>query len=426
MRADIQNVFTPAAAIDDATRFAGRQEQLDRIALALQSEGTQIVIYGNRGVGKSSLARQLAGLARGDMTIVDRLTMKPHVLPDFLVISLECDDSVADIKALILRLLTEDTALAPWMPFRVEKRTAVGEIGGGVNVKLLNLSGKTSETSTLTREEVEMDIFAAFSNAITHIIDSGVTKSGVLFIIDEVDRIKNREDLASVIRSRGADTRVKFALVGVGTTPQELILHHESIVRQISDGCVEMPPMSPSELREIFSNAHRVLEEDGIRFSEEAQDWIINIARGHPYYVHLLGKHSLIKAVMAKKNLVTSEMAEEALAEIANKGTARIQETTYQKAIGHSYTRELIVKIFSGEDTEEINTTSVYQKISGIRGGMDVGTISVYVGHLVSEKYGAILEKTRERHYRFRDSLFKAYASARPFKYKSDQTEIEE
>jgi len=70
---DIMNVFTPALAIGDPARFAGRQEQLDAVSIALQSEGTQIVIYGNRGVGKSSLARQLAGIAQGDMKITDRL-----------------------------------------------------------------------------------------------------------------------------------------------------------------------------------------------------------------------------------------------------------------------------------------------------------------------------------------------------------------
>ena len=116
MQVDLQNVFTPAAAIEDSQRFSGRQEQLEKISLALQSEGTQIVIYGDRGVGKSSLARQLSALARGDQTLIDRLTLKPHKLPDYLVISLECDDSVGDVRSLILRLLTEDTALAPWIP----------------------------------------------------------------------------------------------------------------------------------------------------------------------------------------------------------------------------------------------------------------------------------------------------------------------
>lgn len=425
MHVDIQNVFTPAMAIEDAARFAGRQDQLDAVSIALQSEGTQIVIYGNRGVGKSSLARQLEGIARGDMTVIDRLTTPLYNTPDFLVISYECDDSLADTRSLILRLLTDDTALAPWIPFRVERQNVTGEVGSGLNVKIVSVSGKNSTTTTLVKDEYEIDLYSAFSNAVNHIINSGVTRNGILFIVDEVDRIKNRDDLASFIRSRGADPRVKFALVGVGTTPQELILNHESIARQISDGCIEMPPMSPDELREIFSKAHVILTQDQITFSEEAQNWIIQIARGHPYYVHLLGKHALIKAVGARQQVVSEQMAREALAEIAVKGTSRIQETTYQKAIGHSYTRELIVKTFAECEEDEIHTTSVYPKIVSLR-TMDISSISVYVGQLVGEKYGAILEKTRERYYRFKDSLFKAYAAARPYNYKADQVEPDE
>ncbi len=421
MHADIQNVFTPALAISSADRFAGRQEQLDHISQALQSDGTQIVIYGNRGVGKSSLARQLEGLARGDMTVIDRLRMPPHVTPDFLVISIECDDTIDSIQTLILRLLTDDAALAPWIPFRVEKTSAGSEVGGSLNVKIFSASAKLSDGTSAERPQIEQDLYSVFGNAISHILESGVV-GGVLFIIDEVDRIKNRDDLASIIRSRGADPRVKFCLVGVGTTPQELILKHESIVRQLSDGCVEMPPMSKSELREIFVRAHEVLRDDGIVFSPEAQEWIISIARGHPFYVHLLGKHSLIHAVMSGATEVTLSMAKEVLANIANKGTATVQETTYQKAIGHSFTREFIVKTFAAEPTEEISTSSVYPRISQGR-KMDISAISVYVGQLVTDKYGAILEKTRERHYRFKDSLFKAYADARPYKLKVEQVE---
>ncbi len=323
----------------------------------------------------------------------------------------------------LCRQAREDTALAPWLPFKIEKRVVTGEITGGLSVKVLNFGGKSSEVSTLVREEIETDIYSAFSNAITHILDSGVARSGILFIIDEVDRIKDRTDLASIIRSRGADTRIKFAVVGVGTTPQELILNHESIVRQISDGCVEMPPMEPDELRGIFDNAHVELAADKFRFTQEAQEWIISVARGHPYYVHLLGKHSLLKAAIARETNITADIARDALAEIAMKGTARIQETVYQKAIGHSYVRELILKTFAGVADDEVNTTSVYQKIVAAR-PMDISSISVYVGNLGSEKFGQVIEKTRERHYRFRDSLFKAYAAARPFKYHPEAIDL--
>ncbi len=199
------------------------------------------------------------------------------------------------MRALILRLLTDDEALAPWIPFKVERTIAGSEFGIGLNVKVLSISGKLSNGDTLEREVVEQDLYATFGNAITHILGTGVV-SGLLFNIDEVDRIKNRDDLPS-IRARGADPRVKFVLVGVRTTPQELIAGHESIVRQISDGCVEMPPMSNDELRDIFTNAYLTLDPEGISFTKGAQDWIIDIAKGHPYYVHLLGKHSLISVV---------------------------------------------------------------------------------------------------------------------------------
>lgn len=420
---DILNVFTPALAIGDPARFAGRQAQLDAVAIALQSQGTQIVIYGNRGVGKSSLAAQLASLAQGSAVVLERLTLKPDVIPDYLVISIECDDSVTDIRSLVLRLLTDDTALAPWIPYKVEKTTAGSELGGSLNVKIISLIGKQSNSDTLSRDSVEQDLYATFGNAINHILSAGL--AGVLFIIDEVDRIKNRDDLPSIIRARGADPRVKFALVGVGTTPQELIAGHESIVRQISDGCVEMPPMSNDELKVIFANAHETLEKVGIEFSSEAQDWIIHIAKGHPYYVHLLGKHSLIHAVSQGVKVITESMAREVLAEIANKGTAKVQEGSYLKAIGHSYVREFVLKSFAESDGEEINTSVVYPRIAMAR-GMDTGAISVYVGHLVSDKFGAVLQKTRERHYRFSDSLFKAYASARPFQYSPDKIELED
>lgn len=424
MPVDIMNVFTPALAIGDPARFAGRQEQLDAVSMALQSEGTQIVIYGNRGVGKSSLARQLAAIAQGDMTVIDRLNLKPPSVPDFLVVSVECDDSINDIRALILRLLTDDEALAPWIPFKVEKTTAGSDFGAGMNIKVLNISGRLSNSDTLEREAVEQDIYATFGNAISHILGTGVV-AGILFIIDEVDRIKNRDDLASIIRARGADPRVKFALVGVGTTPQELIARHESIVRQISDGCVEMPPMSEDELRRIFDMAHATLREEGISFTTEAQNWIIGIAKGHPYYLHLLGKHSLIRAVSTQQKVITEEMVRDVLAEIANKGTAKVQEAAYLKAIGHSYVREFILKAFAQSESEEINTSVVYPKISSAR-SMDASAVSVYVGHLVSDKFGGVLAKTRERHYRFKDSLFKAYAAARPFQYTPDKVEADE
>ena len=78
------NAFTPAKEVQDIERFAGRSELLDSLSHALQSEGAQIVLYGQRGIGKSSLSRVLAQLATNDKTAIDRLPQKPHVTFDYL------------------------------------------------------------------------------------------------------------------------------------------------------------------------------------------------------------------------------------------------------------------------------------------------------------------------------------------------------
>jgi Cdc6-like AAA superfamily ATPase len=105
------NVFTPAKEVQDIERFAGRERELNELADALQAEGAQLVLYGQRGIGKSSLSRILSKMAVNDPEVIDRVTHKPMVAFDYLPIYFSCDDTVISIDRLLIRLLTEDSAL---------------------------------------------------------------------------------------------------------------------------------------------------------------------------------------------------------------------------------------------------------------------------------------------------------------------------
>jgi Cdc6-like AAA superfamily ATPase len=48
-------VFTPAAPIDDEDLFRGRIEQLDMVIQSILRVGQHSIVYGDRGVGKTSL-----------------------------------------------------------------------------------------------------------------------------------------------------------------------------------------------------------------------------------------------------------------------------------------------------------------------------------------------------------------------------------
>lgn len=417
------NAFTPAKEVQDIDRFAGRVAALDALAAALQADGAQIVLYGQRGIGKSSLSRVLTQIATNDKAAISRLGTKPHKVFDYLPIYITCDDSIIDVDRLCLRLLTDEQALAPWIPFRVSEKKIEGQGGGKLSIKVIELSGKISESITERQIEIESDVMSTFINSCRKLVASGVATDGVLIVVDEFDRISDKSGIASILKALGPE-KVTFALVGVAADVRELIADHESVARQISDGTILVPPMDGNELAEIVSRAMASLD-DKYAFEIGAVTWITTIARGHPFYVHLVGKHALLRAISLGTNVVTEAIARESLAEIAFKGSAPVQEAAYKKAVGHSYIREHILKKFAGVLAEDIYTTNLYSDIAKEL-GIDPSAISVYVGQLASEKYGAVLERIRDRYYQFKDSLFKAYAAARPYERRTGDRGEEE
>jgi len=55
----IDQAFLPAKEIEIPQLFSGRKEEIVQGLHALRSPGASIRIYGKRGVGKSSIAKQL-------------------------------------------------------------------------------------------------------------------------------------------------------------------------------------------------------------------------------------------------------------------------------------------------------------------------------------------------------------------------------
>ncbi|WP_445256596.1 hypothetical protein [Nocardioides aurantiacus] len=69
-RSELMNAFQPATELEDPERFAGRERQVRELADALHVVGSVPLIYGDRGLGKSSLALQLRLIAMGDIELL--------------------------------------------------------------------------------------------------------------------------------------------------------------------------------------------------------------------------------------------------------------------------------------------------------------------------------------------------------------------
>src|SRR3990172_405528 len=58
----VGEVFTPSAPVDVKQLFAGRKEQLIQIADVINKKGQHAIIFGERGVGKTSLANVITAI----------------------------------------------------------------------------------------------------------------------------------------------------------------------------------------------------------------------------------------------------------------------------------------------------------------------------------------------------------------------------
>lgn len=73
---EIENAFQPAKEVSGATRFAGRREAVSEAYYALIASGAHIAIVGNRGIGKTSLSRQILNIATGDNDLLAKLSLR--------------------------------------------------------------------------------------------------------------------------------------------------------------------------------------------------------------------------------------------------------------------------------------------------------------------------------------------------------------
>lgn len=279
------------------------------------------------------------------------------------------------------------------------------------------LGGTKSTEATAAPVISNHSVDVVFTNVVDALISEGVAKSGILIVVDEFDQIANPTGFASFLKALATNSpKVKFCIVGVAKDIQSLMKEHESTDRLFAGSIISLDPMGDAELQEIISNAERSIG-DYIVFESDARRKIVSLAQGHPYMVHLIGKFALRSAFQDRKNSISEADIVATLASIAKRRADPVLEGKYRKAVASSPQREIVLKAMAAAKDEqgEIWTTNAYK--AALEGGVD--NPSQYVGQLVTDEYGAELEKLRERWYRYKDSLFHAYIMARPMMYES-------
>lgn len=413
---DTENAFQPAKEISDVERFAGRQKPVNDAFLALLAEGANIAIVGNRGIGKTSLARQIQKFAGGHNELVDRLGLKLDHKFDYQVFYLACGDDINSRDDLLRRLLTSDSCLGSWLYEIPRTRTMIHALAPKLKAELFGigaeLAGTASAQDTSERVAVPHSTEGVFENVVRQLREEKLTRDGILIIVDEFDQIADPSGLGPFLKALATNVEgVKFCIVGVAKDIQELMKEHESADRLFAGAIVPLDPMSDDELAAIIDIAE-FQSGRWFKFDQEARSKVIAMAAGHPYLVHLIGKFALRRAFLDDQQDITGADIDAVLQTIAENASDPVLEGRYRTAVASSKQRETVLKALAmnQDDRGEVWTTDAYK--AALEGGVD--NASQYVGQLVTADFGAEVERVRERYYRFKDSLFAAYVRARP------------
>ncbi|KOS04908.1 hypothetical protein AM493_01800 [Flavobacterium akiainvivens] len=409
----IANAFIPAREITDAKLFAGREAQVKDAYYALNTDGANIAIVGGRGIGKSSLARQIINIGQGNNEILDKLNIYHDAKLDYLTIYLACGNNIKTIDDLLRRLITTKECLLDWIYDIASARKELGKFQSGLDIGVLKIGGDDSVEKTSIPSISSHEIDVIFQNIISEILKAKITKNGILIVVDEFDQIDDPSGFAKLLKSLATNTPgLKFCIVGVAQDIQYLMKEHGSTDRLFAGSVINLPSMSNPELTEIIRNAENSIN-DHIKFDDTATNKLIDLANGHPYIVHLIGKQALRTAYLEPRHELDENFITDTLNEIAEKEADPVLEGRYKKAVASSYQREGVLKSLVEviQKDGEILTSDAYK----VAIDYDIDNPSQYVGHLVSDEYGAELIKVRDRYYRFKDSLFTTYVKARPW-----------
>jgi Cdc6-like AAA superfamily ATPase len=247
LRAALLSAFSPSAPVSSLDLFSGRTSQLERITDAVFQRGQHAVIYGERGVGKTSLV---------------------NVLPESLRFLCKYNYQV--------------------VRHNCSATSTFNSIWDGVFRELTFKRDNDLSAASTVPIPISSYLPANVSPEDVRFLLQQVGSS-IVVIIDEFDRVPKSDStstlLADTIKSL-SDHAVDATLVvvGVADSIDDLIAEHKSIERALIQ--VQMPRMSQNELFDILEKGFKQVTMD-IDFTAKCR--ITALSQGLPHIAHNLG-----------------------------------------------------------------------------------------------------------------------------------------
>lgn len=384
-RGRVAAAFSPSTPVRRQDVFAGRVGQLQRLVEIVATDGQHALIYGERGVGKTSLAKVTESL------------YQTSELP-FMTVFETCSTQ------------TTFESMARSILRRIQLSQQVPKPGfvAASNEVSFNAEALLPADTPVTPN--------AFAEALEVIVPA-VGRTLVVFV-DELDRPNDPDlsvlmsDLLKIVADQAIE--VTFVLIGVGETVDELMRGHNSVHRSLIE--VQMPLMQHNELRQIVETG---MAASGMTCDEAFRDAVARISLGLPHYTHILAQRGAYAALDLGRVNVTMDDFLPAI-QGALEGASQSIREAYHRAISSNretlYKEVLLACAQAQKDAlGTFSTSDVRDRLSEIL-GRPIG-IPAFAHHLndfsgSSDARGGVLIKrgqARGFRYKFADPLMPPY-----------------
>lgn len=336
-------------------------DQVFAITAALSQPGRHAVVYGERGVGKTSLANLLA----------EFLSMDGAAGP--LTVRVNCTTQ-DDFRSLWVKVFRELEIDAP------------------------------PEWAHSTPDPDSVRWILGRFNRVS------------VVVLDEFDRIEDDDALslvADTIKSLSDHlVETKIVVVGVADSLDQLIGEHESVQRALEE--VPMPRMSADEILSVINDG---LTAANLSIDPTASKRICRLAEGLPHYAHLLTLHAAQRAVLGDRQRVQPSDVDVATEEAVKKHTL-LRE--YQTAIQSPRKDNLFSRVLAACALAEKNPLG-YFTAGAVREPMrklmgrtyEIAAFATHLNAFTEVDRGCVLRKEGLRRkfiYRFRNPLLQPFA----------------
>lgn len=390
---DLKRQFVhPSSEVSQPDQLVGRDVPLSLVQSAIEREGSNIFVWGRRGVGKTSLAHSAVAkfwdIAREGPAIACEKRSTPETLfQDIARRAIARNPKLFGNSSLKLKL--EALGLS------VE-----GQMGG--------FRPETKISSVNHASELLGSLFP---------MDFEKGKKDVI-IIDEFDQLESQDTidfLTSLAKQMSVDgLGVKLLFCGVASNLESLIGSHESVGRYIS--AVKLEPLSDDQIWSVIVN---ILLQFDLEMPRGQQIRVGQVACGYPTFAHLIVDEVLNVAFQERLSgrVISQAIFNEAMRRAAASAATHLQGA-YEAATLKGTDRyvEVLWAIAHGphiKDRQYKDIAKDYYSIMSQRIGREPidkdQTLRNHVNALCKASNGSVVERLQTGWYRFRDPMFRAY-----------------